>query len=70
MTAVPFATAVTRPVGVTLAIVWLEEDQETDLSVALDGFTVAESWTVPPITSSEVVGETLTEETSTFAGGV
>ena len=66
----PLALAETRPVGLTVATVWLEEDQVTDLSVALDGLTVEESWTIPPIKSSKEEGETLTEETGTSAGGV
>lgn len=44
--ALPVAIAVTRPVDDTVAILLSLEDHTTDLSVALDGETVAVSWTV------------------------
>ena len=44
--ALPVAIAFTKPVDDTVAILLLLEDQTTDLSVALEGETVAVSWTV------------------------
>ena len=58
--AVPLAFAVTRPEEFTVAIVLLEEDQETDLFEAEDGATVAVSCCVLPFIIVVVVGETVT----------
>ena len=44
--ALPVAIAVTKPVDDTVAMLLLLDDQTTDLSVALEGETVAASWSV------------------------
>ena len=53
--AVPSPTAVTVPL-LTVATDWLDVDQLTDLLVALDGWTVAVRFDVPPTSRATVVG--------------
>jgi hypothetical protein len=53
--AVPAALAVTKPAEDTVATVVLLEDQVTDLSVALEGVTVADSVWVSPTVMDRLV---------------
>ena len=74
--AVPAAFAVTKPEDETVATDVLLEDQETDLSVALDGVTVADNvWVSPTVivrlvwfrlTPVTVIGFTVTEHVAVF----
>lgn len=74
--AVPAVFAVTKPEDETVATDVLLEDQETDLSVALDGVTVADNvWVSPTVivrldwfrlTPVTAIGFTVTEQVAVF----
>ena len=65
--AVPFLTAFTRPVLLTVAIVVLLLDQVTFLFVALEGCGHAASWKVLPALMVFAVELIFTPVTGTFA---
>ena len=65
MVAVPEDTAVTVPLGPTVATASLFEDQPTPVSVALEGDTIAVSWKDSPSPITTIEGSTETPETLT-----
>lgn len=64
--AVPSDTAVTIPVALTVATSVLDDFQVTDLSVAVEGATVAESWIVFSIFISAEVRLMVMDSTGVF----
>jgi len=65
--ALPEPTAVTRPVLETVATLWSELDQRTDLFVASEGLIVAVSWELSPAERLMIAWARLTLDTATAA---